>query len=122
MYKNLALNLYNDVSFDSHNDLVMIADEFEATQALKLLVGTRAGEWFLNPRHGLDYDVFMGEKWDRVQQATRAAFIECLNQEPRIEEILNLDFEFDGTQRQLRVDFSVRMDGRIVGDSLEVAI
>ena len=121
MLKSFGLDLYNDIEFDGHNDIKMIDAEFEATQALKLLVGTRAGEWFLNTRHGLDYFVFQGEKWDRVKDATRAAFMQCLLQEQRIREVINLDFEFDAPNRQLRVDFTVRMDERIIEGSLGVS-
>ncbi len=120
MLKSFKLNLYDDIEFDTHNDIVMTDSVEEATQALKLLVGTRAGEWFLNTNHGLDYFVFLGEKWDRVQDATRAAFLKCLAQEKRIEEVLALDFNFHPTTRHLEADFTVRMDGRIMKHSLGV--
>lgn len=122
MFKSFGLNLYNDIEFNSHNDIVMIDAEDEATQALKLLVGTRAGEWFLNTDHGLDYFVFLGEKWDRVQDATRAAFMRCLAQESRIEEVLDLSFDWDAVGRILTANFTVRMDGRIMERSLGVSI
>ena len=117
-----GLDLYDDIAFDGHNDILMIDGVKEATQSLHILLSTRAGEWFLNLRHGLDYDVFMGEKWPLVEEATRGAFLECLAQEPRIEEVQEMEFEFDGKTRELRVDFAVLMDGRIVRSSMGVNV
>jgi len=120
MLKTFGFDLYNDIHFDGNNNLVVIDSVDEAEQSLLHHLKTRQGEWFLNTAHGLAYDVFLGEKYDRVIEATRAAFLECLNQDPRVQEILRLEFDFDGTNRTLTVNFSVRMDERIITTALEV--
>ncbi len=122
MLKTFGLDLYNDVHFDGENNLVIIESVDEAEQSLLHHLKTRQGEWFLNTEHGLNYSVFLGEKFDRVQEATRAAFLECLYQEPRVEEVISIALDFDSTERAMRVDFAVRMDGRIINTGLEVTI
>ena len=122
MLKTFGFDLYNDINFDGENNLVMIDSIDEAEQSLIHHLMTRQGEWFLNTRHGLRYDAFLGQKYDRAIEATRAAFLECLNQEPRVQEVLNLDLSFDGTDRTMTVNFSVRMDNRIIDTGMEVII
>lgn len=125
MHKSFALNLYNDIDIDGHKNIRLLSDKYEATQALYLQIAVRAGEWFLNNEYGLRYFTFLGEKWDRVKEATRAEFTRCLLNMERVEEVISLDFTFpdpDGDSRSLRVDFAVRMDGRIVSDSVEVEL
>jgi len=107
--KTLLLNQDGDLEFDGQNSLKMVEGANEKLQAVQLLLQTNTGEWFLNTEHGLAYMSILGQKPD--EELIRAAFMEAFQQEPRIEEVLSLDFEYDRAARHLTVNFRLRIDG-----------
>ncbi len=107
--KTLLLNDTGDLEFDGQNNLRTVEGPDEKLQSVRLLLGTNTGEWFLNLLHGLSYFELLGQK--PSEELIRAAFLEAFEQEPRIEEVLELSFEFDRAQRHITVYFRVRMDG-----------
>ena len=120
--KTLLLNHSGDLEFDGQNSLKMVDGGDEKVQSVRLLISTAMGEWFLNTEHGLDYWAFLGEKWPGAEEETRAAFMEAFEQEPRIEEVLSLGFEFLREERKLKVKFRLRMDGEEIADEAEVGV
>jgi len=120
--KTFLLNEQGDLEFDGQNSLKMVDGGDEKVQSVRLLISTAMGEWFLNTGHGLDYWAFLGEKWPDSEEETRAAFMEAFEQEPRIEEVLSLGFEFLREERKLKVKFRLRMDGEEIADETEVGV
>ncbi len=111
--KTLLLNEQGDLQLDGQNSLRMVEEADEKLQSVRLLLGTNTGEWFLNLLHGLAYETLLGQK-QPSEELIRAAFLEAFEQEERIEEVLELSFEFDRAQRHLTVSFKVRMDGEVI--------
>ena len=110
----------NDLQLDGQNNLKMVNGADEKLQSVRLLLSTNTGEWFLNADHGLDYFAFLGQKWPDSEEETRAVFMEAFEQEPRIEEVLSLDFEHMREERKLKVKFRLRMEGEEVEGETEV--
>lgn len=101
-----------DLLLDGQRNIRMVGGADEKVQAVRLLLQTNAGEWFLDTRHGLEHYEILGQKPDEAR--FRAAFLKAFAQEPRIDEVLSLDFDFDRSARELTVTFSLRMDGEII--------
>jgi len=120
--KTFKLNESGDLEFDGQNNLKLAEGPDEKIQSVRLLLSTNQGEWFLNTEHGLDYFVFLGQKWPGSEEETRAAFMEAFEQEPRITEVLSLGFEFLREERKLKVKFRLRMDGEEVEGETEVVV
>lgn len=110
--KTLYLNDNGNLEFDGQNSLRMVEGADEMRQSVRLLLQTNTGEWFLNTGHGLEYMSILGQKPN--EELIRAAFMEAFQQEPRIEEVLSLDFEFDRLDRHLTVNFRLRMEGEVI--------
>ena len=118
--KSLKLTEQGDLEFDGNRALRTVEGAAEQRQAIRLLLETVQGEWFLSTRHGLDYRDVWGAKWPRDRDAIRAAMTEAFAQEPRIEEIATLEIEYDQQERRLAVYFELRMEGATVADTVEV--
>jgi len=110
--KTLLLNESGNLEFDGQNSLRMVEGADEMRQSVRLLLQTNTGEWFLNTGHGLEYMSILGQKPN--EEELRVAFMEAFEQEPRIEEVLSLNFEFDRLDRHLTVNFRLRMDGEVI--------
>lgn len=115
--KTLYLNDTGDLELDGQNSLRMVEGTDEKVQSIKLLLRTNAGEWFLNTTHGLAYCELLGQK--PSDELVRSVFMDAFKQEPRIEEVINFESEYDRQQRHLNVRFRVRMDGEVI-DGQEV--
>jgi|LSQX01.1.fsa_nt_gb hypothetical protein len=107
-----------DLDFDHHNNVMMIEGEDEKVQAVRLLLGTRAGEWFLNTLHGFAYDKIQVKA--PGDELIRAEVLKCLRQEPRISEVMDLQISLDRVHRHLEISFKLRMDGEEVGGELTI--
>ena len=118
--KTFLLNEQGDLEFDGSRNIKMVDGADEKIQSVRLLISTNMGEWFLNTNHGLDYFAFLGQKWPDSKEETRAALMEAFEQEPRIEEVLSLGFEYTREERKLKVNFRLRMDGEEVEGEAEV--
>ena len=120
--KTFYIDDTGDLHLDGQNNIKMVDGVEEKAQSVRLLIATNMGEWFLNTEHGLDYWAFLGEKWPDSEEETRAAFMEAFEQEPRIEEVLSLGFEFLREERKLKVKFRLRMEGEEVEGETEVVV
>ena len=108
----------NDIEFDGLNNYMMVDGEDEKVQAVRLLLGTRAGEWFLNTLHGFAYDKIQVKA--PSDELIRAEVLKCLRQEPRISEVIDLQITLDRARRSLGISFKLRMDGEEVGGELTI--
>ncbi len=122
MMKTFKLNESGDLEFDGQNSIRMVEGPDEKIQSVRLLISTNQGEWFLNTGHGLDYFVMLGQKWPANEEEIRAAFIEAFQQEPRVEEVLSLEFQYKRKERRLKVAFQLRMNGEEVEGEEEVSV
>ncbi len=101
-----------DLVFDSNMELRMVDGVDEKVQSVEILLGTPQGQYFLNTRHGLNYDPLLVKQPDL--ERVRAEILRAFRQSPRIEEVLELDVEFDREERRLYADFKIRMEGDTV--------
>ncbi|MDD5484045.1 MAG: DUF2634 domain-containing protein [Kiritimatiellae bacterium] len=101
-----------DLQLDGQNSIRMIEGADEKLQAVRLLLQTNAGEWFLNTLHGLEHYKLLGQK--PAEARFRAAMMKALRQESRIDEVLGLEFDYDPSTRTLTITFALRMDGEII--------
>ncbi|MFT9496386.1 DUF2634 domain-containing protein [Anaerosolibacter sp.] len=109
----------NDLVLDESMNFVMIEDDDEEEQSIRLLLSTNAGEWFLNVLHGLPYEYFQTKQFD--QDRARLELISTLNQEPRVKEIVEIRFDLDHEKRKLTIYVKVAMDsGRIMESEVTV--
>ncbi len=115
--KTFYLNDDGDLAFDGQRNLRMVEEVEEKAQAVRLLLQTSRGEWFLNTEHGLDYMAILGKKPNGAE--IRAVIMEALKQEPRVEEVISLDIDYDRSKRHLSVYFKLRMEGEVI-EGLEV--
>ncbi|RYI25206.1 hypothetical protein EVU96_24895 [Bacillus infantis] len=88
----------------------------EIIQCLKHLIFTRVGEWFLNDNYGFRRSV-IEQKLPNEREMTEA-FYDVLYQEPRIKEIISIEYDFDKIKRTLKVFFKARTitDTELEGD------
>ena len=109
----------NDLALDAQNNFNEIAGEEEENQSIRLLLSTNTGEWFLNVLHGLNYEHFHEKQFD--EERARIALIEALSQDPRVQEVVEVSFNFDQPNRNLVVHFKAKMtSGNIVKDVINI--
>lgn len=106
-------------SFEINNDgdwtLGIVNDDKELIQCLKHLIYERIGEWFLNQDHGFRRGV-LEEKHYSEPEIVQAIY-DAMYQEPRVVEIIKVNYEFDRINRHLSIDFNLRTaDGELRGD------
>lgn len=84
--------------------LQMVAGPEEIAQSCRLILGVQKGEWFLNPELGIDHNKFLGKgvSRDEMQDEIRAGLL----QEPRIQTVDTINFDFNRQLRQLIVSFT----------------
>ncbi|MBW2672330.1 MAG: hypothetical protein JRD89_02790 [Deltaproteobacteria bacterium] len=111
-----------DIQLDGAGNIVTVTGGEEKTQSVWLLLSMMKEEWFLNPDYGLDYWAFLGQKWSAAREQTYAAFIDTLQQEPRIREIHYVNLSYDENTRTLTVEFKVTMDGEEIEESMEITV
>lgn len=110
---------YNDDGDWVLNELVY-GDE-QLIQNLVHLLRTRAGEWLFNLNHGFRREVIETKLPDQKQIIQ--AMHDCLYQEPRIAEVLHVDYEFNRIKRHLTIHFRARTTtGSIVGGEANVNV
>jgi len=103
---------------DGQKSFRMVEGVDEAAQAIRVLLSTNTGEWFLNRAHGLDYSVIQVK--NPQMQEIRLALQEALDQEQRVENIENIELEFDERERKLKIDLLLQVDGETVNEEVEV--
>ncbi len=94
------------------NELVHGDDQL--IQNLKHLLRTRVGEWMFDDNHGFRRSV-IEQKLPNKKQIVQAMH-DCLYQEPRVAEVLSVDYEFNRIKRFLSINFRARtINGDEVG-------
>ncbi|MEG0470790.1 MAG: hypothetical protein RR588_00490 [Solibacillus sp.] len=110
---------YNDQGDWVLNELVH-GDE-QLIQNLVHLLRTRAGEWMFNDYHGFRREV-IETKLPNSKQIVQAMH-DCLYQEPRVAEVLSVDYEFNRIKRNLAINFRARTtNGTEIGGEAGVNI
>lgn len=100
-------------------ELQMVAGAEEVAQSCRVILGTRRGEWFLNPELGIDFDAFNGKdpSLEVMEDELRAG----LEQEPRIQTIDEITITVNKVDRTLLVSFTATaVDGQIVSEEVEI--
>ncbi|MBU5214348.1 hypothetical protein [Heyndrickxia oleronia] len=94
----------------------MVEGDDELIQCLKHLIYTRVGEWFLNEVYGFQRDVIEVKKAD--ERDIVEAVSDAIYQEPRISEIVSIDYNLDKIKRKLTLNFVARTveDNEVGGD------
>lgn len=108
--------------YDRKGDWVMnelVHGDEQLIQNLEHLLRTRAGEWMFNDFHGFRREV-IEQKLPNRKQIVQAMH-DCLYQEPRVAEVLFVDYEFDRVRRNLAITFKARTNnGHEVGGAIDV--
>jgi len=107
-------------------DLVFAGGEFrmvegpeEVAQSCRVILGTRRGEWFLNPDMGIDFDLFNGKapNPEEMQDELRAG----LAQEPRIQTVEDITITANKTDRTQLVSFTATaVDGQVISEEVDI--
>ncbi|GAK01517.1 hypothetical protein [Geomicrobium sp. JCM 19055] len=107
--KSLALDDTGDLVIKNGN-ITMVDEDQELIQSLRLLLRTNVDEWFLDPSIGLYHAEFRGKRAD--EEDMTAALEEAIEQEPRIDRIKSISFEYDRPRRKVSVFFiAIKTDG-----------
>lgn len=95
--------------YDDNGDWVfneLVHGDEQLIQNLKHLLRTRVGEWMFNDNHGFRRSV-IEQKLPNKKQIIQAMH-DCLYQEPRVAEVLYVDYEFNRIKRHLTINFRAR--------------
>jgi len=114
-----TLLLQNGDLVFSKGALQMVEGPEEVAQSCRIILGTRRGEWFLNPDFGLDFDVFLGKSpvRDQMEDELRAA----LAQEPRIRSVDDITITADTRARTLLLTFTATaVDGETITEEVTI--
>lgn len=98
--------------------LETIEEDQELIQCLKHLIYERLGEWFLNQDHGFERSVF--EEKDYTDSDIVQAIYDAIYQEPRIIEVIKVDFNFNRITRLLSLAFRLRTENGEAGGEFNV--
>lgn len=108
-----------DMVFDAQNNIKMAEGPEEEAQAVRLLLGTNTGDWFLNTLHGLAYRYLQVKNPSETR--IRAELLRALKQEERVAEVLDVQVELDRPGRHLKIGFEARMaNGEVIEDEVVV--
>lgn len=100
--------LTNDLAFDAQNKLQMVDGLQEEEQAIRILLSTNKGEWFLNLLHGLGYKYLQVKHLNEIE--AKAEIITTLNQEPRVKDILDVQLEHNRSKRTLTLLVKIKTE------------
>lgn len=109
-----------DLVFDSNKELEMVSDDEEFAQNLRVIFGTRLGEFELDETIGLSRDHLLGKDFDE-EQATYD-IIEAASQEDRTEEVSKIEFNRDASNRVLNIDLEIKKTDGTTTEISEVDI
>ncbi|QAS52800.1 DUF2634 domain-containing protein [Halobacillus litoralis] len=101
--KTFALNQSGDLLLEN-GDMVEIDGAEEIKQSLSLILSTNKGEWFLDPEMGLDFNALLDKPSDT---RIRAAVIEAISQESRVQTIDHIAINQDRQKRVVYIHFKV---------------
>lgn len=107
----------NDLAFDGQNNILLVSDNDEQTQAVRMLLSTSTNEWFLNLLFGLAYPYLQVKNPN--ENRIRAEIYKALKQETRIQSVDSVNVEFNSSARNLTITISLTMnDGNTVSEVL----
>jgi hypothetical protein len=112
--RNLMINPEtNDLDMDSQNAFKLIEGDDELVQAVGIAFKTAKGSWFLNPDHGFDRTTVQTKIYDEA--AITDALYETALQDDRVDQVEDIQFDYDKANRNLSVDFNFKKtDGSTV--------
>ena len=82
-----------DLVIDGQGEFIMIDGTQEKKQALRMLLLTYLGEFFLETWHGTDYSEILGAR-PGDEDLIKGVIRQALEQEERVDDILELEVEF----------------------------
>ncbi|KHD86379.1 hypothetical protein NG54_03445 [Heyndrickxia ginsengihumi] len=91
-----------------NGDVVMVEDDEELAQSLRIVLGTRKGEFALEPDHGLTFDNILGKQANEFE--ARDDIIEALSQDDRVSAVTGITFADDRTKRRRSISISVQKE------------
>lgn len=94
-----------EINDDGDWTLQVIDEAAGLIQNLKHLIYERLGEWFLNEEHGFRVEVLQ-EKHYSESEIVQALY-DAMYQEPRVLEVIKLDYDFNRLSRHLIIDFQI---------------
>jgi len=113
-----------DIEFDELGRLRMVESDADLTaerQRLRLRLGTRAGEWFL--------DVLLGVPWLELvekgvpRERIRAEVLRAIQRDEQVERVESLTIGQLTQDRTLPIEFQVKLKGgTTLADRVEVAL
>ena len=97
-----------DLALDTDRNIIFAQGDDEIAQSLERIFTTDAGEWFLNPNHGLEYQNIRG-KWTDDEQIQMAVVIAAL-QEARVKEVVEIEINKDANKRTVDIIFICKVN------------
>lgn len=119
--RTFKLDGAGDLVFDGQNNLAWVDGLDEKRQDLRLNLGTVQGEFFLDFLFGVDYFSILGAK-PTDTAVIRAALLEALERNPRVDGVGALEVSFDRASRRLVVSLRAFMGGDEVEVDEEVEV
>ncbi|OMF01235.1 DUF2634 domain-containing protein [Paenibacillus amylolyticus] len=102
-----------DIQFDDFGELLLVEDTEELAQCCAISLGTRTGEWFLNPDLGIDFDLFTGKTVN--EEEMRDELNRALLDDDRIDSVEEITFSIDLKARVMTVSFlAIGTNGEVV--------
>lgn len=99
-----------DIELDPQNDLKLVDGDEELVQCIRDIIRTNLGEWIFNPGgHGFPRFRVLGQKFDR--ERVTEELIAAILQEPRIQSVERITWDFDRETRNLTGNFVLIKQG-----------
>jgi len=95
-----------DLVVDENGDIVMVEDDEELAQSVRMVLQTRKGEFFLEPDHGLVFDNLLGKEADLAK--AHEDIVEAVLQEERIASVEDVIFTDNPQDRTRSVSLEMR--------------
>lgn len=110
-----------DLEFDGRGRLAMVDGMEAIKQRLRLRIGTRAGEWFLDSRLGVPWLQLMEKGTSRNR--IRAEMMKAIMADEEVERVENLQIGRITSNRHLTIEFTARLrNGERLSDRVEVDV
>lgn len=113
-----------DIEFDELGRLRMVESDADLTaerQRLRLRLGTRTGEWFL--------DILLGVPWLELvekgvpRERIRAEILRAISRDERVERVESLTIGQLTADRTLPIEFTARLTtGEVLSERVEVSL
>lgn len=120
--ERIDFKLLNGDLVIENNDITMLTGNDVYVQALRQILSTRLGEYFLNTDEGLDFDVFLGKKEiddDEVMNALQLA----AEQVEDFVKFISIEYEYNRQTRNLSLDIAAQFaDNTQVNLEMEVGV